>query len=254
MKKTVKRILIGLSIGLLILLLVVSMFNIKSETDKIKFNSETDKMTPMETQEIVEGVYSIKDSYVNLFLIKSGDKYIAIDAGNNLESVKQEMEKLNIDHQKVVAVFLTHSHADHVGALELFKNATIYISKEEEQMINRQTSRFSIFKNKLNYDYELVEDNQIINISDLKIKGILTPGHTPGSMCYLINDKYLFTGDTMSLKSGNVDVFNDFFNMDTKTQRKSLKKLTGFPEVKYIFTAHYGFTDNYKKALKNWNE
>jgi len=58
----------------------------------------------------------------------------------------------------------------------------------------------------------------------------------------------------MSLKSGNVDVFNDFFNMDTKTQRKSLKKLTGFPEVKYIFTAHYGFTDNYKKALKNWNE
>jgi len=254
MKKTVKRILIGLSIGLLILLLVVSMFNIKSETDKIKFNSETDKMTPLETQEIVEGVYSIKDSYVNLFLIKSGDKYIAIDAGNNLESVKQEMEKLNVDHQKVVAVFLTHSHADHVGALELFKNATIYISREEEQMINRQTSRFSIFKNKLNYDYELVEDNQIINISDLKIKGILTPGHTPGSMCYLINDKYLFTGDTMSLKSGNVDVFNDFFNMDTKTQRKSLKKLTGFPEVKYIFTAHYGFTDNYKKALKNWNE
>ena len=254
MKKTVKRILIGLSIGLLILLLVVSMFNIKSETDKIKFNSETDKMTPLETQEIVEGVYSIKDSYVNLFLIKSGDKYIAIDAGNNLESVKQEIEKLNIDHQKVVAVFLTHSHADHVGALELFKNATIYISREEEQMINRQTSRFSIFKNKLNYDYELVEDNQIINISDLKIKGILTPGHTPGSMCYLINDKYLFTGDTMSLKSGNVDVFNDFFNMDTKTQRKSLKKLTGFPEVKYIFTAHYGFTDNYKKALKNWNE
>ena len=164
------------------------------------------------------------------------------------------MEKLNIDHQKVVAVFLTHSHADHVGALELFKNATIYISREEEQMINRQTSRFSIFKNKLNYDYELVEDNQIINISDLKIKGILTPGHTPGSMCYLINDKYLFTGDTMSLKSGNVDVFNDFFNMDTITQRKSLKKLTGFPEVKYIFTAHYGFTDNYKKALKNWNE
>jgi len=254
MKKTVKRILIGLSIGLLILLLVVSMFNIKSETDKIKFKSETDKMTPLDTQEIVEGVYSIKDSYVNLFLIKSGDKYIAIDAGNNLESVKQEMEKLNIDHQKVVAVFLTHSHADHVGALELFKNATIYISREEEQMINRQTSRFSIFKNKLNYDYELVEDNQIINISDLKIKGILTPGHTPGSMCYLINDKYLFTGDTMSLKSGNVDVFNDFFNMDTETQRKSLKKLTGFPEVKYIFTAHYGFTDNYKKAFNNWNE
>ena len=37
MKKTVRRILIGLFIGLLILLLVVSMFNIKSETDKIKF-------------------------------------------------------------------------------------------------------------------------------------------------------------------------------------------------------------------------
>ncbi len=71
---------------------------------------------------------------------------------------------------------------------------------------------------------------------------IITPGHTPGSMCYLINNKYLFTGDALSIKAGKIDKFNEFFNMDTETA------------TEYIFSAHYGYSDDYKNAVKDWKK
>lgn len=245
MKKPVKRILIAFSVAIGLLLLLCGIFI-------VKIYSETGKMSPMETQKVIGEVYAIQDSFVNMFLIKSGGKYVAIDAGNNAEHIRQELNTLQIDPQNVVAVFLTHSDSDHRAALSLFHNAVIYLSKAEEQMINGQTSRIFFVKNRLKYEYELLEDNQILDISGLKIRGILTPGHSPGSMCYLVNDTYLFTGDSMSLKDGKVNEFNHFFNMDSETQRISLRELADLPGVKYIFTAHYGFTDNYQNAFGNF--
>ena len=50
-------------------------------------------------------------------------------------SFLKNLEKLNINPDKITAAFLTHTDSDHVGTLELFKNADIYISKEEEKMM-----------------------------------------------------------------------------------------------------------------------
>lgn len=247
MKKRVKRVLIatGAVLGLLILLGAAYI---------AIFQSEINKMASVETQEVIEGVYAIQDTYVNLFLIKGDNGYIAVDAGNNAKHIRQELDRLNIEEQEVVAVFLTHTDVDHIAALSLFNNATIYISQAEEQMIDGRRSRFLFFKNTLDYEYELVEDGQTINISGLKVQGILTPGHTPGAMCYLVDDTYLFTGDTMSLNNGQADLFNDFFNMDSEVQRTSLERLADLSEVKYIFTAHYGFTENHAEAFANWTK
>lgn len=92
----------------------------------------------------------------------------------------------------------------------------------------------------------------IVDIAGVKTKGILTPGHTPGAMCYLVNGRFLFTGDTMSLKDGRAGLFNDLFNMDSEQQKISLHKLKNVPEVKTIFSAHYGLTDNPKRAFEYW--
>ncbi len=247
MNKPVKRVLItiGVSIGL-ILLLSVGLI--------LKFKSEFSKMSPMETQLIFENVYAMKDKFGNMFLIKNGNKYIAIDAGNNAEDIKQAFNALKIDPQNVVAVFLTHTDSDHIGALSLFKNAVIFLSETEEQMINGQTARFPFVKFKLDFERQLLEDNQIIDITGLKVRGISTPGHTPGAMCYLVNDNWLFTGDSLSLKDGKVREFNELFNMDTETQRLSLRKLAKVPDVKYIFTAHYGIMRNNQNAFENWKD
>ena len=87
------------------------------------------------TKVINNQVFAVKDSFVNMYLIKKNDKYIAVDAGNNIKNIERELKKLKIDIDKVAAVFLTHADSDHVAAVNLFKNAEVYISRDEEQMM-----------------------------------------------------------------------------------------------------------------------
>ena len=142
-----------------------------------------------------------------------------------------------------------------MAAVKIFKKAQVYLSKPEGQLLNGQKSRFLVFGNKIaTKEYLLIDDQQQFTLGNIKVKGILTPGHTTGSMCYLVNDKYLFTGDALSLKNGKIDLFNMFFNMDSKTAAESIGLITNIPTAEFIFTAHYGFTNDYQKAVKDWRK
>ena len=77
MNKILKRILIGVGILVGLLALIVGGF-------LYKFSSETGKMTPVETGQISEHGYAIKDEFVNMYLIKDSSGYIAIDAGKDI--------------------------------------------------------------------------------------------------------------------------------------------------------------------------
>ena len=245
MKKPAKRVLIG---SVLLIFVIIPLFGFYL----IKFRAETAKMAALDTREVLNGIYSIDNGFVNLFLIKGLKGYIAVDAGNNDRKVAKEMEKLNIAQDKILAVLLTHTDSDHVAGIDLFINAKIYLSRTEEQMINGQTSRALIFKNKLKKEYELLDDNQEIIIDGINITCISAPGHTPGSMCYLMNDIHLFTGDTISLKNGKAGLFNEFFNMDSETQKESIKKLSRLTRVQNVFTAHHGFSNNYQEVFSDY--
>lgn len=246
MKKIIKITLLSIVAIVVLLLLFFGWYGYKAK-------QEVKKLHPIETAYLADSIYTVKDDFVNIYLIKTGKDFIVFDAGNSIDPVKEGLSKLNINPEQVAAVFLTHTDGDHVGALSLFKNATVYISKQEEQMVNGQTSRFALFKNSLSgRAYTTLDDNQTIELLSIKIQGILAPGHTPGSMCYLVNEKYLFTGDALSLKNGKIDGFNHFFNMDSETAAKSMGRITQFPMAQYIFTAHYGFTNDYKNAVSDW--
>jgi hypothetical protein len=56
----------------------------------------------------------------------------------------------------------------------------------------------------------------------------------------------------MSLKNGKADLFNDLFNIDSETEKESIKKLATLQNLKYVFTAHYGFTDDVGNAFDNY--
>ena len=246
MKRTFKWILTGIGVVVILIVLFFGGYMIKAR-------SEMKLMTPTETKVIVDNIISIKDSFVNLYLIKDSSQYIAVDAGNNLATVSGELKKLDINPDKIIAVLLTHTDGDHVAAIKLFKNARVYLSRPEEQLLNGEKSRFLFFGTKIETKvYSLIDDQQVINIGNIKIKGILTPGHTYGSMCYLVNDKYLFTGDALSLKNGKVEKFNELFNSDTKTAIGSMAKITGITGAEYIFTAHHGYSNDYKNAVKDY--
>ena len=148
MRKSSKKLLLtaGAVVGILLLLIAAL---------GIKFMAELRKMHPLETKEITSGIYGLNDGTVNMYLMKDAGGFIAFDAGNDLKKIKLEMKKLDIDPEKVTAVFLTHSDWDHVAAVALFKNAIIYLPREEEQMINGGTARFYVTKNQIDFKISL---------------------------------------------------------------------------------------------------
>ncbi len=215
----------------------------------IRMKSETGRMTPLETGMVIDGVYAVKDDFVNFYIVRGKGGYIAFDSGNGPAGVVEGLKKLSIDNVMIKAVFLTHGDSDHAGGLAAFKNAKIYISEAEEQMVNGATGRFGFIRNAKLPAHENLADGHVVEIAGLHVRGVLTPGHTPGSMCYLVDGKWMFAGDTMSLKDGKAGLFNDFFNMDSDLQQKSLRDIVAKQMMHYIFTGHYGYTGNPAGAL-----
>ncbi len=221
----------------------------------LKFKSETAKMRPAETGKISENGYVIKDDFVNMYLIKDSIGYIAIDAGKGIENVKKGLKELNINADDVIAVLLTHSDMDHVAALPLFKNAKLYMAKEEVNMLNGKKQKIPFVNNKMSRsDYNLLDDKQTFKIGSHKINCILTEGHSSGSMCFQVNDKYLFVGDMLSLQEGKLGNSVKFFDLDHKMASKSIAKITNIPNVEYILTSHWGISKDYKNTVKDWKE
>ena len=218
----------------------------------MKFKKETGAMTSLETQKIIEGIYVLQNDYVNVYILDAGGQYVAFDAGAKTKVISAEMAKLNLNSDKVEHVFLTHTDTDHVSGIEAFSEVEVYLSEDEEQMINGSTKRMALFKNSLETDYTLLRPHEIKEIGHLEIACIPTPGHTPGSMSFLVNGRYLFVGDNMSIRSGKVGLFNDSFNMDAHAQAESLSKLAQLEGVQYIFSAHYGMTSDFESAMENW--
>jgi len=123
MKKKTKIILSAL--GITIVLFIVAGIYLVT-----KLRAETSKMLALETGEITDGIYAVKDKHVNLFLVKGRDGYITIDAGDNAEQITRELRRLKIDEEQVKGGFLTHTDRDHVAAVGLFGKAKVYISRD----------------------------------------------------------------------------------------------------------------------------
>ncbi len=245
MKKVTIRILLVVFVLLVVLAILFGLF-------AYKFSSETSIMTPHETGEIVPGVFAVKDDFVNLFLVKYQDGYVAIDAGNNTETIANELQKISINQDEIKAILLTHSDADHTALARLSMEIPVHLPKNEEQLINGQTNRFAIFGNQLERSYSLLVHDQVLRFGNLTIRCVDSPGHTPGSMSFLVNNRYLFTGDSTSLIDGKIGLFNDFFNMDNDTQAKTLKELAKLNTVTHVFTAHYGSTNDASNAFSDF--
>ena len=189
-------------------------------------NNQNKQMSPLGNQEVIPGIYAVRNDIVNIYLIQSGDKYIAIDAGMNEAQTREGLDVLGISSDDIIAVLLTHTHFDHIGALSIFDNATVYASPDAKPNMADQT----------------VSDGMVFTIGK-EFQVISTPGHADDSVCYLYDGKYLFTGDNLSLKDNKVGLFNSLYNNSDERQKADIRKLAGLTGVEYVFTAHYGYTD-----------
>lgn len=193
---------------------------------------------------------SNNNSYSNSFLVKFENKAILIDAGCPLSDVISAL-----DNHLLVAVFLTHSHFDHIIYLEeIIKHfkVPVYVSENGvEKLYNANTNLSTSFnanvflKDKTN-TIVVSEDKEINLFENLKIKVIETKGHSNCSVCYLFNDT-LFAGDM--LFNNGIGRY-DFFDSNKQDILNSLIKLKPLTNYSTVHSGH-GPSSNYARQQRN---
>lgn len=190
-----------------------------------------------------------------MYLVKSDSGYIAIDTGYFESFVRRGLEYNNITTEEIKYLLITHSDADHVNNINLFNRAKIFFPSEEKGMLDHKSQRFTFlpfYKNNIDMNgFLLTKDYDEIKIGGRKIKCISLPGHTDGSMGYLVDNKYLFTGDALRLKNGKIAIpFRKYFVSDKNAMLESINKVANLDSVEFIFTAHSGFTADFNFAVE----
>lgn len=221
---------------------------------------------PLNTGWIDEHVACVREWVANIFFYTKNGKTIMVDAGYNYERLGEKMGWLDIDSSSIQHILITHQDTDHVGALEqdselLFRDATIYLSEEENRYLTGEVRRkviYGLYKlpmAKIDNRRVLLTDGQIIDIDGIKIECILVPGHTWGHMVYLIDDQYLFTGDTIWFGADGGYSFISTLAESNKLSVKSLavleENLKRRNEPIKIITGHTGWTGNLEFAFRH---
>ena len=178
-------------------------------------------MNPLPTKQLSNNLFAVKTWTVNFYVINGNGAIICIDSGFIPYLIKKELKNIGIHPKDITHLLLTHSDVDHIGGLELFENAKIYLPIKEEIMINRQIPRkFGfIYNPKIHRPYTPLKDGDTLKIGQTKIQAIATPGHTPGSMSYLVDNTLLFVGDTFKLINNKVFCISSRFSMNTEQQK-----------------------------------
>ena len=113
---------------------------------------------------------------------------------------------------KINQVFITHAHPDHINGLDDLLEATdakVYMNSDEIGYMKEAAARFRIpieFMNRRSGNFQPIADGEEIRVGKLPVQFLHTPGHTPGSQCFLV-EKNLISGDTLFINAcGRVDL------------------------------------------------
>ena len=224
---------------------------------------------PLNTGWIDEHAACVREWIANIFFYTKNGTTIMIDAGYNYDRLREKMGWLDIDPASIRHIFITHQDTDHVGALEtdseqLFKNATVYIGEIENRYLSGEARRrvihglYKLPPVKTDNKKILLRDGEILRLGGIKIECLLVPGHTWGHMVYLIDDEYLFTGDTIWFGADGGYSFLSTLAEDNKLAVRSLEKLEKELRARNkklkIITGHTGWTDDLDFAFLHRNE
>jgi len=193
----------------------------------------------------------------NSYIVRGDDnssKCAIIDTGLESDAL---MDFLVRQQLHPVAVILTHGHADHIAGVQLlrdrFPDIEIYIHKGDARMLTDPQANLSILSG-MNFTTDpaqiILEDNQEIELADIKLKVIHTPGHTPGGISlYSQEDGIAFVGDTLFLDSVGR---TDFPGGSMHQLIKSIKeKLFTLPDETICYPGHGPATTIAKEKLHN---
>jgi glyoxylase-like metal-dependent hydrolase (beta-lactamase superfamily II) len=160
--------------------------------------------------QITDSIYFIASRSFdsNIGYIKSGDHEILIDAGTGLyaSALDKDLQTQGSSLDSITDIVLTHCHIDHIGGvIPLLESGSpkLHLHKEEAEPINNGDMSHTLgdtfgadlppFKIDV-----LLEEGDLIDFGDVKLRVYHTPGHSAGSIVMKVEDSgILFTGDTL---------------------------------------------------------
>jgi glyoxylase-like metal-dependent hydrolase (beta-lactamase superfamily II) len=170
---------------------------------------------------------------------KSIGKAVVIDPAYDPKDILNILEN---DQMELSGILVSHYHADHVGGdlfglklkgvaelLEII-DVPVHVNKEELPWVKRVTGLG---------DEELIahDASDLLELGEIKIRLLHTPGHTPGSQCFYVNDSILISGDTLFLDGcGRTDLPGS----DPEKMYYSLSNvLAKLPDETVIYPGHF---------------
>ncbi len=167
-------------------------------------------------------------------------KAIVVDPGGDAEILLERLVELDLQVERIIH---THAHLDHFLASGKMKEATgakLALHREDLflwDMLEDQCRMFGIPFEPPPPPDQWLENEEEIDLNDFQGKALHTPGHTPGSMCFLFeSQKLLIAGDTLFQGSiGRTDLWGGDFK---KIEKSIQEKLYTLDEETSVITGH----------------
>ena len=195
--------------------------------------------------ELTQGTLSVRMIPVgplqtNCYLVSDADgTALLVDPGGDGDVL---LELIRARDLRLVALLLTHGHFDHTGAVRMLKDATkapVVASTRERPLLDG-SANLPVWLRAPGPPIEIdipVREGVPLSFGGIEVRVIETPGHTPGSVSYLIG-RWLFSGDTLFAGSvGRTDLGGSLEDLIA-----SLEKLATLPPETIVLPGHLGAT------------
>lgn len=188
----------------------------------------------------------------NCYLIEHNEHALIVDPSSAASAI---MRRLEADGCTPDAILLTHGHFDHIMSIDTLRASVpglkVYIHPEDAPMLtDGDKNAFATFFGKERAWHAadaFLEDGQALTVGGAALRVIHTPGHSPGSLCFLPEEAHaILTGDTLFADSiGRYDLWRG----DYETLHRSIQRLGELDGTLTIYPGH-GDTECLSLALK----
>ncbi len=187
----------------------------------------------------------------NCYLLTANGHAAVVDPSANAKTI---VDTLGEAGAVLDFILLTHGHFDHIVSVDSLRDATgapLYVHERDAEMLTdaRKNAFFTFFRSHRTYRpaERTLADGDVLMLGGESIRVIATPGHSMGSVCYLCNDQFLITGDTLFAEGyGRYDLFGG----NRETLFETLDGMRALPEHLPIYAGH-GEPSHLGTALEN---